>query len=109
MARRPRTSDDDISLFPFLSIIASVIGVLTMMIATLELAQTDTPDVAQIEAYESSQKELKTSEARIEELKQEISVAQSDSLEIQQQQKQLEIAVAELQKLLEELQRVLQA
>ena len=37
MARRPRTDDDDVSLFPFLSIIACVIGVLTMMIATLAL------------------------------------------------------------------------
>ncbi|WP_404310365.1 hypothetical protein [Neorhodopirellula lusitana] len=106
MPRRPKSNDDDISLFPFLSIIASVIGVLTMMIATLALAQTDKPDVAQIEAYEDSQKELKASEERIAELKQEISVAQSDSLEIQEQRQQLTVTVAELKKLFEELQQV---
>jgi hypothetical protein len=68
MARRPRDNDDDISLFPFLSIIASVIGVLTMMIATLALAQMDTKDVALIDEYESTSRELTAEEAAVAEL-----------------------------------------
>jgi hypothetical protein len=68
MARRPRDNDDDISLFPFLSIIASVIGVLTMMIATLALAQMDTKDVALIDEYESTEKKLTDEEAAVAEL-----------------------------------------
>lgn len=68
MARRPRDNDDDISLFPFLSIIASVIGVLTMMIATLALAQMDTKDVALIDEYETTARQLTEEEAAVTEL-----------------------------------------
>ena len=68
MARRPRDNDDDVSLFPFLSIIASVIGVLTMMIATLALAQMDTKDVALIDEYESTSHELTEAEAAVAQL-----------------------------------------
>lgn len=106
MARRRKTNDDDISLFPFLSIIASVIGVLTMMIATLALAQTDTPDVAEIEKYEQTQKDLKKAKERIEELKREIAVSNSSALELQAQKRMLGITIEELQKMLEELERV---
>jgi hypothetical protein len=65
MARRPRDNDDDVSLFPFLSIIACVIGVLTMMISTLALAQMDTKDVAVIEAHENVSREVKNAETQV--------------------------------------------
>ena len=106
MPRRPKTNDDEISLFPFLSIIACVIGVLTMMIATLALAQTDTPDVAQIEKYEQTEKQLKQAEEHIEELKREIAVSNSAALELQDEKKLLDMTVDELQTLLEELEQV---
>ncbi len=99
MPRRPRTNDDDISLFPFLSIIACVIGVLTMMIATLALAQTDTPDVAQIENFEQDQKALDRTKSRIEQIKLEI----SDSLRLREQQKQNATNKAEIAEMLAEL------
>ena len=102
MPRRPRTNDDDISLFPFLSIIACVIGVLTMMIATLALAQTDTPDVAQIENFEQDQKSLERTKARIEEIKLEI----SDSLKLRDQQKRNTTNKAEITKMITELQAI---
>ncbi len=65
MARRPRDDDDDVSLFPFLSIIACVIGVLTMMISTLALAQMDSPDVALIEAHEKATQELNAADEEV--------------------------------------------
>jgi hypothetical protein len=102
LPRRPRNNDDDISLFPFLSIIACVIGVLTMMIATLALAQTDTPDVAQIENFEQNKKSLGRTQTRIEEIKLEI----SDSLKLREQQKQNTTNKTEIAKMLEELQAV---
>ncbi|MDA0283189.1 MAG: hypothetical protein O3B13_08505 [Planctomycetota bacterium] len=68
MARRPRDNDDDVSLFPFLSIIASVIGVLTMMIATMALAQMDTKDVALIEEYEKTAHGLSAAEEEVAKL-----------------------------------------
>lgn len=72
MARRPRDNDDDISLFPFLSIIACVIGVLTMMISTLALAQMDNEDVAVIEAYENAANATAQADAEIDRLKREL-------------------------------------
>ncbi len=99
MPRRPRTNDDEISLFPFLSIIACVIGVLTMMIATLALAQTDTPDIAQIESYEQDQKSLVQTQTRIEQIKLEI----SDSLKLREKQQQNTQNKTEITKMLAEL------
>ena len=102
MPRRPRTNDDDISLFPFLSIIACVIGVLTMMIATLALAQTDTPDVAKIENFEQDTKSLDRTKARIKQIKLEI----SDSLILREQQQKNETNKAEIAEMLAELKAI---
>ncbi len=106
MARRPRASDDDISLFPFLSIIASVIGVLTMMIATLALAQTDTPDIAQIEQYEASKKELDALEEEVTELRREIEVSNSTGLQLREEKKLLNMTLQELEALLAEQEEI---
>ncbi|MBB3205372.1 vacuolar-type H+-ATPase subunit I/STV1 [Rhodopirellula rubra] len=106
MARRRNSSDDDISLFPFLSIIASVIGVLTMMIATLALAQTDTPDVAQIEEFEQKTKELRETDEAIENLRREISVSNSSALQLREQKQLLSMTVTQLEELLAELEQV---
>lgn len=106
MARRRSSGDEDISLFPFLSIIACVIGVLTMMIATMVLAQTDTPDVAQVEAYQELQRRLDDTENQIETVQQEIAVSKSATLKVREQRQTLEITVSELEALLEELAKV---
>lgn len=66
MPRRPVDNDDDVSLFPFLSIIACVIGVLTMMISTLALAQLDGEDIALIEQWEQTQQALQDTDEQIE-------------------------------------------
>lgn len=68
MRRRIAVEEDDVSLFPFLSIIAAVIGVLTLMIAAVTLGQMNQDDVKDaIEnaiAMEQIQKELaQTAEA----------------------------------------------
>lgn len=68
MPRRPPRDDDDVSLFPFLSIIACVIGVLTVMISTLALAQMDDDEVAVIEEWEQTQQELLETDSQIESL-----------------------------------------
>ncbi len=73
MARRPLVEDDDVSLFPFLSIIAAVIGVLTLMIAAVTLGQMNEEDVK--EAVENAiamaqiQKELAATEDAVEKLR----------------------------------------
>lgn len=72
MGRRRRAEDDGISLFPFLSIIACVIGVLTLLISTMSLAQMGTEDVASLEQYERIQRELEKLLAEIEQLRSEM-------------------------------------
>jgi len=48
MARRVQVEDDDVSLFPFLSIICTVIGVLTLMVAAVTLGQMNQDDVKDV-------------------------------------------------------------
>ncbi len=73
MARRRPVEEDDISLFPFLSIIASIIGVLTLMIAAVTLGQMNQDDVkAAVEnaiAIEKLQKELDESEEAVKDIR----------------------------------------
>jgi DNA-binding Lrp family transcriptional regulator len=108
MARRPRDNDDDISLFPFLSIIASVIGVLTMMIATLALAQMDTKDVALIDEYESTARELTEAEVAVAELQKIIDDRIGlDAAAVREDLKKNEKELARLLKELEEVQKQL--
>lgn len=106
MSKRRKSDDDDISLFPFLSVVASVIGVLTMMIATVALSQSDTPDVALIEQYEQAQKDLAKAEEELEKLKREISVSHKTSLEMRDQKRSLELSVLDLETLLIELEQI---
>jgi len=106
MPRRRSSSEDDVSLFPFLSIIACVIGVLTMMIATLALAQTDNQEVARIEAYEKTVKDLDRVDKQIASLRQQLEVSNSAALDIRSQKKELEITLEELERLLAEMERI---
>ena len=72
MARRPAAEDDDVSLFPFLSIICAIIGVLTLMIAAVTLGQMNQDDVKEaVEnaiAMDQISKELAEAEDAVEEL-----------------------------------------
>ena len=54
-------SDNDVSLFPFLSIIAAIIGVLTLMIAAITLDQMNQGDSKQIVANAIRSEELRLS------------------------------------------------
>ena len=114
MARRPPAADDDISLFPFLSIIACVIGVLTMMISTLALAQMDNKDVAKIEAYEKAQNELNKADEEIARIKQllaeklgpDAATVRENVVEDEQQLKELAKQLEDVQKRLAEQEKV---
>ncbi len=106
MPRRRVSAEQDVSLFPFLSIIACVIGVLTMMIATLALAQTDTQDVAQIEAYEKTNKQLARADQQIDLLRQQLQATNSSALTVAAQQRELEVTIEELEQLLAEIERI---
>jgi hypothetical protein len=111
MARRPGGGDDDISLFPFLSIIACVIGVLTLMIATVTMTQMDRKDVAIIEAYETSSAEMAKLQENIARLKKMLeqkfgSAAVRTHREIEASEKELQSLLKQLEQVTNELEKL---
>lgn len=76
MGRRPREDDDAVSLFPFLSILACVIGTLTLMIAAMALGQLDPEAVADAEEQIEAAQERA---AKHEQVKDAIDVADTEA------------------------------
>jgi len=108
MARRPLAEDDDVSLFPFLSIIAAVIGVLTLMIAAVTLGQMNEDDVKEaVEnaiALDKIQKELADSEQAVEDMRVQLEKEQARLLNsANSRQNELVKTRAELEALIKQL------
>ena len=88
MARRKSGDEETISLFPFLSILTCVIGILTMMIAALVLPQVsnsvDPADALAVEQadkrqkrYQAAQAEVAAKEKQLAALKKQIAAAEA--------------------------------
>ncbi|MGY8652195.1 MAG: hypothetical protein ACKVJX_01095 [Verrucomicrobiia bacterium] len=88
MARRNRGDEETVSLFPFLSILTCVIGILTMMIAALVLAQvSNSVDPKDAEAvrqaddrqkrYEAARKEVAVKDKQLAVLRKQIAEAEA--------------------------------
>lgn len=106
MARRRSDSDDDVSLFPFLSIIACVIGVLTLMISTLALAQLDTSVVAKAEEYEKAKEELADAQSELEALRQQLEAKRKEAEQkVDRQQQKFTQLRSQLDKLTQQLEK----
>lgn len=99
MGRRPKVDSEAVSLFPFLSIIACVIGTLTLIITAVSLGQIEegqSEEAKQVNKdYEKTEEELALLKEEIEKLKKLLK--KSKSLE-----EELAAALAELKKLEEE-------
>jgi len=100
MARRRRPEPDDVSLFPFMSVLASIIGVLTLLIASMALAQMDNSTVVRAEQYEKLRKKLDSRAQEIKELQQQVSSRADNAGEKQKE-------IANQRELLEQLQNQL--
>jgi len=105
MARRQRAEEEGVSLFPFLSIIACVIGVLTLLIAALALAQMGgNEDVANLEQFENLQRELKAIQEEIERLKKQLDAEAIRKAEAMgEKERELAAARQQLEELLERI------
>ena len=108
MVRRPPIEEDDVSLFPFLSIIAAVIGVLTLMIAAVPLGRMNQGDVkeamANAIAMDRLQKELAGLEGLVEKLNVRIDKDQAALLaDAKERQNELVKTRAELDALVKEV------
>jgi len=96
MAKRRRRAKQSISLFPFLSILACVIGTLTLLITALALGQMDTDEVASGLRLDYLKRQIKKNEDLIERLRAEIAKVESNADDVQ---KQLADAMVELERL----------
>lgn len=67
MARPRRRTRPSVSLFPFLSVLACVIGVLTLLIAATAIGQIAT-DAIDLELYENLEREIASGRRRLAEL-----------------------------------------
>ena len=96
MARRKRAGAPSVSLFPFLSILACVIGTLTLMITALALGQMDSPTVEFAQQHEGATQRLAQDSQAIDALNKKIQRAQFEA-------DRQDSALASLRQQLEEL------
>jgi len=96
MSRRRRKATQAVSLFPFLSILACVIGTLTLMITALALGQMDNDTVANAEKYEQVKNRLEAVRQLVERLKRKIQEVEQHADDTQ---KRLAEALLELERL----------
>jgi predicted RNase H-like nuclease (RuvC/YqgF family) len=101
MARAKQSVDDSVSLFPFLSILACVIGILVLMITAITLGQIGQDTVQAADAAEAAKAEAEA-QARIEEYK-KLRAALAADLENAKQLESLVQNAAAVRKNLEEV------
>jgi len=99
MARRPKKKQE-VSLFPFLDILACVIGNLILIITAVVLEQVDTKPVADAAEYEAKLVKVKDQEQQIETLEKQLEEMRketaSTSVELEKIEEQVEAAEEKL-------------
>ena len=80
MARRKKNSLA-VSLFPFLSILACVIGTLTLLITAMALGQMDNDVVHSAERYEKAKQQIEQEKRRLQELQKKLDEVESGANE----------------------------
>ena len=99
MSRRRRDEEDGISLFPFLSVLACVIGLFTLLITAFAVVQIDTDGVAQAEELEHVAAEIVEVDAELADLEARSAAAGEKMQELQQLQAELNAVTAQLDQL----------
>ncbi|MBI1248729.1 hypothetical protein GC197_12920 [bacterium] len=106
MSKRNKDTGEDISLFPFLAVLACVIGTLTMIIAALAVQSLDNETVERAIEYENKQEELTANMAELEKLKAELKKREDKiKKEHSSEQKRLEDARKRLKELLAQMEK----
>ncbi|MEZ6057354.1 MAG: hypothetical protein R3C01_11690 [Planctomycetaceae bacterium] len=120
MARKRGDNGETISLFPFLSILCCLIGVLTLLIVGVTLSQMgrtqSKESVERFHAYQEANAQIASTESKIEEIKQLIAAAEKLDIELkraeeeakrlQSEESQMTNVNSELVKLLSESNRL---
>ncbi len=89
MARRKPHEGNIVSLFPFLSILACVIGVLTLLISALALGQMDPQGLARRESYQRIKDQMQIDLRGLERLKKLVAEAETIREQIKEAQAEL--------------------
>ncbi|MCA9015715.1 MAG: hypothetical protein KDA77_10330, partial [Planctomycetaceae bacterium] len=97
MVKKKKSDEETVSLFPFLSILACVIGVLTLMITAMALSQMDQQDDTwkRVEEFEKQQKKISEKQEKLDEVKSQIE-------DLSKLNRELILALEELKKLKQE-------
>ncbi|MCC9605017.1 hypothetical protein LOC68_25075 [Blastopirellula sp. JC732] len=104
MAKRAQDGGDDVSLFPFLSVLACVIGTLTMIIAAVAVQALDNDTVDQAMKYEEKKAELANADEELAQLNAELKKKETEiQKENSAEQKKLDDAKKRLAELLAKL------
>lgn len=98
MARRKDAGEEEVSLFPFLSILSCVIGVLTLLITAMAISQMDTPEIVEAENIEELVSEDQNLTTQIAMLESTVSDSNQTAVKLLQQQDQLAILLEQLKK-----------
>lgn len=88
MVRKPVDSDEDVSLFPFLSVLACIIGTLTLIIAAQAISQLDNKTVEAAEEYEKAKKQVNSAEIEVEKLNLEYQLKQKSLSDMNKQEQE---------------------
>ncbi len=103
MAKRRSKPKTTISLFPFLSILACVIGVLTLMITAMALGQMDTDSFANLFEFEQVRSKIEEAKKLIQKLQAEIARQSGHADATQQELAEAQIQLDQLLEKREEL------
>lgn len=107
MAKRKQEGGEDISLFPFLSVLACVIGTLTVIIAVIAVQSLDNDTVETAMEYQAKEEQLKEQNLALEKLQAELKKKQAElKAEQSQEQKSLEEAKKRLAEILAQMEKV---
>jgi prefoldin subunit 5 len=101
VVKKKKSEGETVSLFPFLSILACVIGVLTLMITAMALSQMDQQDDSwkRVEDYEENQEQITAKQEELEQV-------QSQVEDLSKLNRELMLALEELKKLKQEKQKI---
>ena len=103
MARRRRKQGVKVSLFPFLSILACVIGTLTLMITALALGQMDTDEMASELKLDYLKRKIAQSRADIKRLEEELAKVESGADDLMKQLADAQVEYERLKRLRDSL------
>ncbi|RCS52622.1 hypothetical protein DTL42_07215 [Bremerella cremea] len=106
MGRRNKETGEDISLFPFLSVLACVIGTLAMVIAMIAIQSLDNDTVDRAIEYQKKEKELEQGNQELAKLREALKKKEAElSSERSEEQRSLENAKKRLAELLAKLEK----